>query len=118
MASKNQPGINNVRSVALASQADILRESWQRQRRARLLEQLAVNAEINQRWVETHYAEPLQARVFTGGTTASHQLQPPEALFKAVLKAGKTSAHSVLAYLVSLVGLPRVANHQTSRSHG
>lgn len=118
MASKNQPGINNVRSMALASKTDLLRESWQRQRRARLLEQLAMNAEIKQRWVETHYAEPLQARVGTGGNAASNQTQPRDDPFRAVLTAGKTTANKALAYIVSVFGLPRMLSRQASRSHG
>ena len=103
--------VNHVRRAALASKTARLRESWQCERRARLLAQLAVNAEIKQRWVEPHYAVTPQTRVVTGGPTATSQFQPRTAPFKALFEAGKISVMNALAYLVSVLGLQRLASH-------
>ncbi len=121
MASQERHNLTSFKSEgveALARKTEALTESWQRERRARLLGQLAVNAEIKQRWLEPHHPEALQARVTTGSATVSRYFQPRGSPFKALLAAGKKPVNNALAYIASVLGLQRLASHQTNRSHG
>ena len=121
MASQERCNLTSFQSEgveALACKTDVLTERWQRERRARLLGQLAVNAEIKQRWLEPHHPEAQQARVTTGSATVSRPFQQRSSPFKALLALGKKPVNNALAYVVSMLGLHRLASDQTNRSHG
>jgi hypothetical protein len=110
MASKERLNLTDVKRDALARKAAVLTEIWQRERNIWLLAQLAVNAEIKQRCLEADYLPAAQpARLANGPAPLPRQHQPRSFPFKAWLTAAKIPANHALAYLVSAVGLQRLA---------
>lgn len=117
MARKAQFNLTNfsrARVDALTRKAEVLTKHWQRERSARLLEQLAVNAETKQRWLEADSSVARQAPAATRTATVSHPSQPRSSPFKAWLAAGKIPVNNALAYIVSVLGLQRLASHQAN----
>ena len=105
------------RIEALARKTEMLTESWQREQGVRLLGQLAVNAEIKQRWSEPPHLTPPQTHVATGSAALSSPFQQRGSPLQALLAAGQTPVHNALAYIVSVLGLQRLASHQADSSH-
>ena len=62
MASKESRNLTSIQRElveALARKAKVLMEDWRRVRGARLAQQLAINTEVKQRWLESN---PIEAR--------------------------------------------------------
>jgi hypothetical protein len=116
MASKDRHTLTNANSVrieALARKTEALTENWQRAREARLKEQLAVNTELKRRWLEFDHNQAQKVRVATSKTTSSRRSPQRGNPLKALIRAVEIPVNNALAYLVSVLGIYRLASHQT-----
>ena len=119
MASKERLYSTSVKSERVevsTSKTAVLMEGWRRERSARMAAQLAVNAEIKQRWLKSESIEAPPDRVATGPATFSRQPQRRGAPFKALLTALEIPVNQALAYVISVLGIQRLAGKHADTS--
>jgi hypothetical protein len=103
MASKERHTLTNVSSArveALTRKTAVLTENWQRARKARLKEQLAVNTELKRRWLEFDHREAQQVRVATSEAAASRHSQQQGNPIKALIRAVEITVNNALTSII------------------